>query len=183
MRIGTETGRVAAAGAAMASLCAIAILSGPATAFAISNQTVFCQGTITASTDSSVPAGPTFSVGNVVVNLKTSTTNCANTVTTVTQVTQGTCNGQTPCVVTLTEANSVPLTSKGCGPGVQTPGITVSKITASSNPDLVGCSQTSVADSFSSNGGAYTMILTPTSGSSCKAAGTGGFTICTSNSR
>ena len=79
-------------------------------------------------------------------------------------------------VVTLAETNSVPLAGSGC-PGAPTPGITVSNITASSNPDLVGCSQTSVADTFNSKGGAYTMILTPISGSTCKAAGTGGFTL------
>ena len=97
MRIGTETGRPALSGAAMALILAIAILSGPRTAFALANQTVLCQGTITNSTDTAtVPTGSFFSVGNVVVNLKTSSTSCANTTTTVTQVTQGTCNGQPP---------------------------------------------------------------------------------------
>jgi len=65
-----------------------------------------------------------------------------------------------PRVVTLTETNSVPLAGNGC-PGALTPGITVSNITASSN----------------SKGGAYPMMLTPISGSTCKAAGTGGFTL------
>lgn len=187
MRIGTETGRLAVSGAAMGLLFAIAILSGPGTAFAIANQTVLCQGTITTTTDpTTVPAGPTFSVGNVAVNLRSTNRNCATTVATVTQVTQGTCNGQTPCVVTLTETNSVPLTTTpGCGPGVQTPGIAVLNITASSNPDLIGCSVTAVADTFSSQSGAYTMTLTPdtAAASTCKAAGTGGFTICTSYSQ
>jgi hypothetical protein len=185
MRIGTETGRLAVSGAAMALLLAAVILSGPGTAFALANQTVLCQGTITNSTDTAaLPIGPIFSVGNVMIK-GTPTKTCATTITTVTQVTQNTegCNGQIPCVVTLTETNSVPLSGTGCGPSAPTPGITVSNITASSNPDLVGCSQTSVADTFSSSGGAYTMILTPTSGSTCKAAGTGGFTICTSYSQ
>ncbi len=183
MRIGTETRRPAVSGAAIALLLAIAVLSGPGTAFAIGNQTVLCQGTITTSTDSSVPTGPTFSVGNVVLT-SGANPNCATTVTTVTQVTQNTCNKQTPCVVTLTETNSIPLTTKVvCGPGVQTVGITTSNITASSNPDLVGCTVTAVANPFNSNGGAYTMTLTPSSGSTCKAAGTGGFTICTSNAQ
>jgi hypothetical protein len=182
MRIGTATGRLAISGVAMAFLLALTIVSGPGTAFAIANQTVLCQGTITTSSDSSVPTGPTYSVGNVVVTNPSAT--CTTTVTTLTQVTQNTggCGGQAPCVVTLTETNSVPLSGKGC-PGAPTLGITVSNITASSNPDLVGCSQTSVADTFNSNGGAYTMILTPSSGSSCKAAGTGGFTVCTSYSQ
>jgi len=183
MRIGTETGRLAVSGAAIALLFAIAVLYRPGTAFAIGNQTLLCRGTITNSTDASVPTGPIVSVGNVAVQ-GTPTRNCATTVANVTQVTQGTCNGQTPCVVTLTETNLVPLTSNpGCGPGAQTLGITVSNITASSNSDLIGCSVTSVADTFNSSGGAYTMILTPTSGSACKAAGTGGFTICTSYSQ
>jgi len=43
-----------------------------------------------------VPIGPIFSVGNVAVDLKTTTMNCANTTTTVTQVSRGTCNGQLP---------------------------------------------------------------------------------------
>jgi hypothetical protein len=184
MRIGTGIGRLAVSGAATALWFAIAIWSGPGTAFALTNQTVLCQGTITTSTDPSVPTGPVFSVGNVAITNPNAT--CTTTVTTVTQVTQNTtgCNGQAPCVVTLTETNSVPLSGKGC-PGAPTLGITVSNITASSNPDLIGCSQTSVADTFSSNGGAYTMILTPTTAgsSTCKAAGTGGFTICTSYSQ
>ncbi len=186
MRIGTETGHLAVSGAAMALLFAIAILCGPGAALAIANQTVLCQGTITTSTDPSVPIGPTFSVGNVAVNSKATNKNCTTTVSTVTQVTQGTCNGQTPCVVTLTETNLVPVTTNpGCGAGVQTPGITVSNITASSNTDLIGCSVTSVADAFSSKSGAYTMTLTPTTAgsSTCEAAGTGGFTICTSYSQ
>ncbi len=189
MRIGTETGRLAVSGAAMAVLLAAVILYGPGTAFAVANQTLLCQGTITNSTDPSVPIGPTFSVGKVAVQ-GTPTKTCAITVATVTQVTQGqatqgACNDQTPCVVTLTETNSVPLSGNGCGPSAPTPGITVSEITASSNPDLIGCSVTSVADTFSSSGGAYTMVLTPTTAtaSTCKAAGTGGFTICTSYSQ
>jgi len=187
MRIGTETGRLAVSGAAMALLFAIAILYLAGTAFATANQTVLCQGTITNSSDPSVPIGPTFSVGNVAVNLNSTTKNCAVTVATVTQVTQGTCNGQTPCVVTLTETNCVPLDTTGCvaanGCSVnKIPGITISVITASSDPDLVGCQETSIANTYSGTTGSFTMTITPVGpgATTCKATLTG-ITACTSN--
>lgn len=181
----------AALGVTAALMVAFALLALPREAFAIVNQTVLCQGEITSSTDTTTPAnapptGIDFSIGNVTVEKQTNN-DCAVTSTTVTQVTQntapGTCNGQTPCVVTLTETNSVPRDSKpGCGPTNKTPGITISVITASSDPDLVGCQETSIANTYSGTTGAFTMTITPVGpgATTCKATLTG-ITACTSN--
>jgi len=184
----------AALGVTAALIVAFALLALPREAFAIVNQTVLCQGEITSSTDTTTPAnapptGIDFSIGNVTVVKQAA--HCATTSTTVTQVTQnttpGTCNGQTPCVVTLTETNCVPLDTTGCvaanGCSVnKIPGTTISIITASSDPDLVGCQETSIANTYSGTTGSFTMTITPVGpgATTCKATLTG-ITACTSN--
>lgn len=188
MRTKASTGKRITFGAAVALIAAFTLVAGARTALAVPNQAVLCQGAITSAPDStSVPAGPTYSVGTVVVVSENA--DCAKTTTTITQVTQATCTvgttTMTPCITTMTETNAVPLDPKpGCGKGNNTPGITVSTITASSNNDLVTCQQTSAAETYSSLSAAYTMVISPISGpSACKAAGTGGVTGCASLSQ
>jgi hypothetical protein len=183
MRTKAHKGNFAVLVAATAFLSALAMLLGSRAALAagIGAQTVLCSGDITHSTDSSVPTGPFFSIGNVAVN--SANAHCAHTKTTVTQVTQGKCNGQTPCVTTTVQTNDVPIDKTGCSSTNNTPGITTSTITQSSNPKLVGCQVTSSASLFSGINGSFTLTLTPTCGSGCGAAGTGGITGCTSNAQ
>ena len=187
----------AALGVTAALIVAFALLALPREAFAIANQTVLCQGEVTSSgvltgaADAALPTGIDFSIGNVTVGKATG--DCATTSTTVTQVTQGACGSPSvaPCVTTLTETNCVPVpgskvgcsATKGCSVN-KIPGITISVITASSDPDLVGCQATSIANTYSGTTGAFTMAITPEGpgATTCKAT-VNGITACTSNSQ
>ena len=180
----------AALGVTAALMVAFALLALPREAFAIVNQTVLCQGETTSSTDTTTPAnapptGINFSIGNVTVEKQGA--HCATTSTTVTQVTQCGSPSVAPCVTTLTETNCVPLDTTGCvaanGCSVnKNPAITISVITASSDPDLVGCQETSIAHTYSGTTGAFTMVITPEGpgATTCKATANG-ITACTSN--
>ncbi len=158
-------------------------LAAPRLAFAIANETVLCEGEITSSTDLNIPMGEVFSLGNVVINLKSTTPHCAVTTTTVTQVIQAT-TGSTPLVVsTMTEGNAVPLDTTGCSKTNNTPGITVSSIVTSSNMELVNCTETSIANTVASEGGAYTMEITPVGPGPTTCPTITGISECVSNSQ
>jgi len=176
---------LAALGVSAALLMTLAV---PRLAFAIASQTVLCEGEVVQSNDSTVPTGEVFSLGTVTVS--SATKHCVTTTATVTQVTQAQ-SGPTPLIRTLTETNSVPQDTTGCSATNNIPGTTVSTITASSNADLIGCQETSIANTVASSSGAYTMTITPVEpgAATCKVASTGNALLvsalraCVSNSQ